>query len=55
MKNILKNNICHWPNGSQPYRNNKVSLSADGGKPEYYRMSKLFFASKPEMEETMVT
>jgi uncharacterized protein (TIGR02118 family) len=31
----------------------KFHSSADGGKPEYYCMSELFFASKSEMEETM--
>ncbi|MCW3110632.1 MAG: Ethyl tert-butyl ether degradation EthD [Segetibacter sp.] len=31
----------------------KFDRSADGGKPEYYRMAEIFFSSKAEMEETM--
>jgi len=31
----------------------KFHTSADGGKPQYYRMSELFFSTKAEMEETM--
>lgn len=31
----------------------KFQSSADGGKPQYYRMSEIFFTSKNAMEETM--
>ena len=31
----------------------KFHSSADGGKPEYYRMSEIFFSSKSQMEATM--
>ncbi len=31
----------------------KFQSSADGGKPEYYRMSEVFFSSREVMEETM--
>jgi len=31
----------------------KFDSSADGGEPEYYGMSEIFFGSKAEMEETM--
>ena len=31
----------------------KFHASADGGKPEYYRMSEILFTGKAEMEETM--
>ena len=31
----------------------KFDSSAYGGKPEYYRMSEIFFTSKGVMEETM--
>lgn len=31
----------------------KFHSSADGGKPEYYRMAEIFFSSKAQMEETM--
>ncbi|MCW3111880.1 MAG: Ethyl tert-butyl ether degradation EthD [Segetibacter sp.] len=31
----------------------KFHSAADGGQPEYYRMSEIFFTSKAVMEETM--
>jgi uncharacterized protein (TIGR02118 family) len=31
----------------------KFQSSADGGKPEYYRMAEIFFSNKSVMEETM--
>jgi len=31
----------------------KFEKSADGSKPEFYRMAELYFGSKSEMEETM--
>lgn len=31
----------------------KFHSAADGGSPEYYRMSEIFFNSRAEMEETM--